>query len=107
MLNSEPDASANRKIAKVAVALIAGAMLASCAIAVPLPPLATTFRGSHSGDVACKAGSRCPMRTSIPHGVDRRSQPTSRGKIAEEPPEFIRNWAVQDSTPHPQTQLEE
>ena len=102
MLNLKPETSANRKIVKIAVALIAGAMLAGCAIAVPLPPLATTFRSSHSGDVACKVGSNCPMGTSSPHRVDRRSQPTSPGKMVEDPPDFIRNWAAQDSTPKPQ-----
>ena len=103
MLNSEPETSGNRKIVKFAVALTAGAMLAGCAIAVPKAPLATTFRSSHTGEVACKAGSNCPMGTSNPHRVDRRSQPTvSPGKTAEDPPDFIRNWAAQESTPKPQ-----
>jgi hypothetical protein len=107
MLNSEPETSANRKIVKFAAALTAGAMLASCAIAIPLPPLATTFRGSHSDNIACKAGSNCPMGTTSPHRVDPRSQPVSRGKMAEDTPDFIRNAVVQDSTPQPQIQMEE
>jgi hypothetical protein len=106
-VKSEPDTSANWKIVKIAAALTAAAILASCAMAVPSLPLATTFQDSSSGHVACKGGSNCPQGGSGPHQVDRRSQPVSQGKMAEDPPDFIRNSVVQDSTPQPQIQMEE
>ena len=104
-MDSEPETSANSKIVKIAVALMTAAILAGCAVAVPLRPLATSFQGSRSGHVACKGGPNCPEGSS--RRVDRRSQPVSQGKLAEDPPDFIRNAVVQDSTPQPQIQMEE
>jgi hypothetical protein len=54
---------------KIAVALTAAAMLAGCVMAVPSPPLATTFQGSRSGHVACKGGSNCPREAAAPIGL--------------------------------------
>jgi hypothetical protein len=101
-VNSEPETSADWKTVKIAVVLTAAGMLASCAMAVPLPPLATTFQDSGADHVACKGGSSCPQGSS--RQIDRRSQPVSQGK---DPPDFIRNSVVQDSTPQPQIQMEE
>jgi hypothetical protein len=69
---------------------------------VALPPLAATFQDSGADHVACKGGSSCPQGSS--RRIDRRSQPGSQGK---DPPDFIRNSVVQDSTPQPQIQMEE
>ena len=104
-MNSGPETSADWKTVKIAIVLTAAGMLASCAMAVPSPPLATTFQDSGANHVACKGGSNCPPGSS--RRADRRSQPVSRGKMAEEPPDFIRNAVVQDSTPQPQVQMEE
>ena len=104
-MNSEPETSADWKTVKIAVVLAAAAMLASCAIAVPLAPVATTFQDSGASHLACKAGSDCPQGSS--RRADRRSQTVSRAKMAEDPPDFIRNAVVQDSTPQPQIQMEE
>jgi len=90
---------------KIAVALTAAGMLASCAMAVPSPPLATTFQDSGAGHVACKGGSSCPQGSS--RRVNRRSQPVGQGKMAEDPPDLIRNAIVQDSAPQAQIQMEE
>ena len=104
-MNSGPETSADWKTVKIAVVLTAAGMLASCAIALPSPPLATTFQDSGAGHVACKGGSNCPQGSS--RRADRRSQTVSRAKMAEDPPDFIRNAVVQDSAPQPQIQMEE
>jgi hypothetical protein len=104
-MNSGPETSADWKSVRIAVVLTAVAMLASCAMPVPSPPLATTFQDSGAGHLACKAGSNCPEGSS--RRADRRSQPVSRAKMAEDPPDFIRSAVVQDSTARPQIQMEE
>ena len=98
-MNSGPETSADWKTVKIAIVLTAAGMLASCAMAVPSP------QDSGAGHVACKGGSNCPQGSS--RRVDRRSQPVSQGKMAEDPPDFIRNAVVQDSTPQAQIQMEE
>jgi hypothetical protein len=55
MLNLEAEAPGSQNLMKFAAAAVAMAGLAGCAIAVPLPPLATSFQDSRDGDFACKA----------------------------------------------------
>jgi hypothetical protein len=85
MLHSRPELSAIWNNLKLAAAAAAMAVLAGCAVAVPLRPLPTALQGSGDRDFACTANSQCPKRTS------RRSELVSRGNIAEDPPDFILN----------------
>jgi hypothetical protein len=59
MLHSESETSAHRNIMKFAAAAAAMAVLAGCAVAVPLPPLVTSSQNSRDRDFACRAGSKC------------------------------------------------
>jgi hypothetical protein len=70
MLNSELKASGNWNIMKFAAATAAMALLAGCAVAVPLRPL-TTF-SQDSRDVACTGNSKCRNGNQVAY---RRSQP--------------------------------
>jgi hypothetical protein len=97
MLHSEPEAYANRKTIKFAGVAAAMALLAGCAVAVPLRPLATYSQSTGNGDFACTANPRCP-NGSTDHRVDyRRSQPVS-GKFDDGPPDFILNSGDQAGT---------
>ena len=91
MLHSESEASTNRHIMKFAAAAVAMAVLAGCAIAVPLRPLATSSQSSRDRDLA--RDDRVAYH---------RSQPVRRDKI-DDPPDFIRD---QDGTPPIRTQSE-
>src|SRR5271166_4160223 len=97
MLNSEPQASGNRDIMKFAAAAAAMAVLVGCAVAVPSPPLATSFQDSRDGDLACKVGSKCPNGTTTHWGTYRRLQPVGGCKVDDDPPDFILNVSI--STP--------
>jgi len=99
MLNSEPEPIGSQNIRKFVAAAAAMAALAGCAIAVPLPPLATSFQESRGGHFACKAGSKCPNETPNHRVAYRRSQPAGHGKIDDDPPDFILNGGNQDGTP--------
>jgi hypothetical protein len=103
MLYSESETSAHRNIMKFAAAAAAMAVLASCAVAVPLPPLATSFQDSRAGHFACKAGSKCPNEITNHRVAYRRSQPVGNGKFNDDPPDFIGD---QDGTPPIRTQGE-
>ena len=101
MLNSEPKASGNRNIMKFAAATAAMALLAGCAVAVPLRPL-TTF-SQDSRDVACTGNSKCRNGNQVAY---RRSQPVGVGKIDDDPPNFILNNGDQDGTQSSRTQMQ-
>ena len=83
---------------KCAAALAAMAVLGSCAVAVPLRPLATSSHSSLDDDFACTANPRC---TRMAERDDRvaynRLQPVS-GKFDDGPPDFILNNEDQDGT---------
>jgi hypothetical protein len=64
-----------------------------------------SFQESGASHPPCKPGSDCPQGSS--RRADRHSQTVSRAKMAEDPPDFIRNAVVQDSAPQPQIQMEE
>jgi hypothetical protein len=98
MLNSEPKASGNRNIMKFASATAAMALLAGCAVAVPLPPL-TTF-SQDSRHLVCTGSSKCRNGNQVAY---RRSQPVGVSKIDDDPPNFILNNGDQDGTPPSRT----
>jgi hypothetical protein len=103
MLHWESETSAHRNIMKFATAAAAMAVLAGCAVAVSLPPLATSPQTSRDRDFACRAGSKCPNGTRDHRVAYRRSQPVGGGKIDDDPPDFIGD---QDGTPPIRTQKE-
>ena len=88
---------------KFAAAAVATAVLAGCAIAVPLRPLATSSQNSRDRHFACRAGSKCSNETTDQRVAYRRSQPVDGYKIDDDPPDFIRD---QDGTPPIRTQNE-
>jgi hypothetical protein len=102
MPNSEPKASGNRNIMKFAAVTAAMALLAGCAVAVPLPPL-TTFSQYRRHLAACTGSSKCRSGNQVAY---RRSQPVGGGKIDDDPPEFILNGGDQDGTPPTRARME-
>jgi hypothetical protein len=101
MLNSEPKGTGNRNIMKFAAATAAMALLAGCAVAVPLPPL-TTF-SQDSRHLACTGSSKCRNGNQVAY---RRSPAVGVGQIDEDPPNFILNNGDQDGTPPSRTQMQ-
>src|SRR5947209_3557352 len=102
MLHSESGTSAHRNIMKFVAAAAAMAVLAGCAVAVPLRPLVTSSQNSRDRHFACRASSKCPNGTTD-HRVAYRSQPVGGGKIDDDPPDFIGD---QDGMPPIRTQKE-
>jgi hypothetical protein len=90
-MTSRTAAPANWNSLKWAAAAAAMAMLAGCAIAVPLRPLTTASQETRDRDLACTAYSKCPNAITGHRHTSRRSQPVSGGSIAHEPPDFILN----------------
>ena len=86
---------------KFAAGTAAMALLAGCAVAVPLRPL-TTF-SQDSRDVACTGNSKCRNGNQVAY---RRSQPVGVGKIDDDPPNFILNNGDQDGTQSSRTQMQ-
>jgi hypothetical protein len=103
MLNSEAETSAHRNIMKFAAAAAAMAVLAGCAVAVPLRPLVASSQNSHERDFACRDGPKCLNGITDHRVAYRRSQPVGDGKIDDDPPDFIGD---QDGTPPIRTQKE-
>ena len=85
-MHSEREAKA--KIMKF-TALVAGmALLAGCAVAVPLRPQPMSSQAA-SG---CTGNAKCPSaRATDRVTAQRRSQPSAPGKIYDDPPDFIAN----------------
>jgi hypothetical protein len=102
MPESEPKASGNRSIMKFVAAAAAMAVLAGCAVAVPLPPFATSSQDSRNHDSACTGGSKCRNGHQVAY---RHSQPVGGGKIDDDPPDFILNSGDQDGTPPTRSQM--
>jgi hypothetical protein len=101
MLNSEPKGSGNRNIMNFTAATASMALLAGCAVAVPLPPL-TTF-SQDSRHLVCTGSSKCRNGNQVAY---RRSQPVGVSKIDDDPPIFILNNGDQDGTPPSRTQMQ-
>jgi hypothetical protein len=94
MRHSKPEASVSCNIMKFAAAAAAMALLGSCAVAVPLRPLAISSQDSRDRDFACAIDSKCPRTHRV---ASRRSQPVGSGKLELDPPDFILH--SQDGTP--------
>jgi hypothetical protein len=91
MLHSRHEASANWNTLKLAAAAAGISVLAGCAVAVPLRPLATTSQDGRDRDFACTTNSKCPNSITSHQRTSRRSQPVGGGSIADDPPDFILN----------------
>jgi hypothetical protein len=91
MLHSQSDSSVTWNTLKFAAAATAMAVLAGCAIAIPLRPLTTASQHSRDHDVACTANSNCPNAIKSHRRISRHSQPVGTGNIADDPPDFILN----------------
>ena len=90
MLKLAPKPSSNWNIIKFGAAAAAMAVLAGCALAVPLPPLTTSSQDSHNGGFVCGASSKCSNKTT-PRRVAHRSQLVNSPKLDDNPPDFILN----------------
>jgi hypothetical protein len=91
MLHSQHEASANWNTLKLVAAAAGISVLAGCAVAVPLRPLATTSQDGRDRDFACTTNSKCPNSIASHQRTSRRSQPVGGGSIADDPPDFILN----------------
>jgi hypothetical protein len=99
MLHSKSESCVNRNIIKFAAAATALAVLAGCAIAMPLRPLATSSEDSRDRDFACRVPHpKCSNGSKNRRVVYRSSQPVDSGKIDEDPPDFILNSADQSGS---------
>jgi hypothetical protein len=98
MLRSELEESANWMIMKFVGVSAAMSVLASCAVAMPLRPLATSPHGRGEGDLTCTADSRCSKSNSDRQAAYRRLQPVVGGKIDDDPPDFILNSGDKERT---------
>ena len=88
MLHSRHDASANWSTFKLAAAAAGISVLAGCAVAMPLRPLATA---SQDGRHHCTPSSKCPNANTSHQRTSHRSRPVGGGHIADDPPDFIVN----------------
>ena len=91
MLHSRHDASANWSTFKLAAAAAGISVLAGCAVAMPLRPLATASQDGRRHDFACTPSSKCPNANTSHQRTSHRSQPVGGGHIAHDPPDFIVN----------------
>ena len=90
-MRSRAEASADRAILKLGAAAAAIAVLAGCAIAVPLRPLATASQDSRDRNPACTANSKCPHAITAPRRNSHGTQLFRGGNIDDDPPDFILN----------------
>jgi|SRR5262245_1573850 len=88
---SRAEASVDRTILKLGAAAAAMAVLAGCAIAVPLRPLATASQDSRDRNFACTANSKCPHAITGPKRNSQGTQLFRGGNIDDDPPDFILN----------------
>jgi hypothetical protein len=91
MLHSRSESPANWNALKLAAATAAMAVLAGCAIAVPLRPLATASQDSRDRDFACRANSKCANAITNHRLTSHHSQPIGGDNIPDDPPDFILN----------------
>jgi hypothetical protein len=89
MLHSRHEASANWNILRLATAAAGISVLAGCAVAMPLRPLATASQDGRRHDFACTPSSKCPNANTSHQRTPHRSQPVGGGNIADDPPDFI------------------
>jgi hypothetical protein len=97
MLHSVPGTSANRNVTKLAAAAAAMSVLAGCAMAVPLRPLATSSHDNRDSDFYCRADPKCSHRSAERRIAYRPSQPVAGVQI-HDPPDFILNASEQEDT---------
>lgn len=92
MILVRPEASANWNTLKLAVGAALLAILAGCAIAVPLRPLTIASQDRRDRDLGCAASSKCPSANTSHRPTSRPSQAVAGGNIGEDdPPDFILN----------------
>jgi hypothetical protein len=91
MLRVELEESVTMKFVAVTAAM---SMLASCAIAVPLRPLASHGRGE--SELTCT--TRCSDGNRDRKAAHRPSRPVVDGKIDDAPPDFIVNSTDMERT---------
>jgi hypothetical protein len=91
MLHSRHEASANWNTLKLAAAAAAMAVLAGCAVAVPLRPLASASQDSRDRNFACTTNSKCPHAITGPKRNSHGTQLFRGGNIDDDPPDFILN----------------
>jgi hypothetical protein len=90
-MHSRAEASTDRAILKLGAAAAAMAVLAGCAIAVPLRPLATASQDSRDRNFACTTNSKCPHAITGPKRNSHGTQLIRGGNIDDDPPDFILN----------------
>jgi len=93
MLRAELEESVIMKFVGVSAAM---SMLASCAIAVPLRPLA--LHGRSESELACTADSRCSNGNRDRQAAHRHLRPIANGNIDDAPPDFILNNTDKERT---------
>ena len=81
MLHSEPRAPANWNSIKFSAAAVAVAVLAGCAVAVPLP-VGGPAKATRGLDLACTADRKCPNGTAEHPVTSPRSHSATGGKVA-------------------------
>jgi hypothetical protein len=91
MLHSRHEASVNWNTLRLTAAAAGISVLAGCAIAVPLRPLAPASQHGRDHDFVCTANSKCPNAFTSHQRTSRRSQPVGSGNIVDDPPDFILN----------------
>ena len=91
MLHSRHDASANWSTFKLAAAAAGISVLAGCAVAMPLRPLATASQDGRDRNFACTANSKCPYAITGPRRNSHGTQLFRGGNIDDDPPDFILN----------------
>jgi hypothetical protein len=92
MIPIRPEASANWNTLKLAVGAALLAVLAGCAVAVPLRPLTMASQDRRDRDLGCTARSKCTNATTSHRPTSRPSPAVAGGNIAEDDPsDFILN----------------
>jgi len=98
VLHSEPGASVTRKSIKFATVAVAMAVLAGCAISMPLRPLAASSQLSRRNNLACNAHPKCLHDNSDHRVAYRASQPVNGANVDDDPPDFILNNGDQNGS---------
>jgi len=92
MMQVRSEASANWNTLKLAVGATLLAVLAGCAISMPLRPLTMVSQDRRDRDVGCAVSSKCTNASTSHRGTSRPSPAVAGGNIAEDdPPDFILN----------------
>jgi hypothetical protein len=74
------------------------AVLAGCAMSMPLRPLATSSQLSRQNNLACSAHPKCLHDNSDHRVAYRTSQPVNGVKVDDDPPDFILNNGDQNGS---------